>query len=246
MALIDMQKTYSNKVDGVTSNDLINNSKVGDDNLGTLNLNATNYEYNPEKVKDDGMNRGRVKREEGIVSICISTLITAILVFGLTLLAALIAMKFTGVKIDIFPTLDYYSLETYNASVRRSFIILASLLIGVCILIMFSLNLTIRSRFINNFLSKYNIYIYDIFSVFLNCFVYLGIIFLFFYIDNQMIEKINTLYKNGSIVIGVNLNTMELFKYIIIIVTIIFMILNAFNVVSIIHKKNRFVFEEEV
>jgi hypothetical protein len=50
----------------------------------------------------------------------------------------------------------------------------------------------------------------------------------------------------GIITESVNIKTIELFKYAIVVVCVIFLVINSFSLIGIIKEKNRFVFEEEM
>ena len=246
MAMVSVEKSNVTKIEGSNTEDVNKARSIGDDNLGALNINNSSYDFTPSKVKDSGMSRGHVKKEYSLFGICISTICLTLFVFLLTGLIAWIITKVAHVNISVFPYKDSFTAQEFNSCLRRSFLILSGLLIGLCILVLFSINMTVNSRFINHYLSKYNIYIYDVYVLIINFLTYVGIIYIFF----MEITKLNNAFKHwledGVITEKVNINTINIFKYVVIIVVVIFMVANSFSLVGIIHKKNRFVFEEEM
>ena len=247
MGFVEVEKKNTVTINGMSTDDQVAHlGTLGDDNLGSLNLEPTNYEYNPSPIKDAGMSYGHVKKEIGILKICISTIVILAFVIGFAALAGFIAYKFGKVNFHIFPKLESYSLEQYNSSVKRCFLILSGMLIGTCILVLFVFNIIVKSRFINNYLSKVGTYIYSVFAVIVNAGLFMGIMYGYFVIVNKITANINSYVAKGIITETVNVKTIELFKYAIVVFCVIFLVANSFNIVGSIKEKNRFVFEEEM
>ena len=62
----------------------------------------------------------------------------------------------------------------------------------------------------------------------------------FFY----LVDEIKIIIQNGVYLEAVNKETVEIFKYVIVVVITIFGVLNSFNGIGIIHKKKKFVLED--
>ena len=248
MAVISVEKNSVTKVEGSTTEDVNKARSIGDDNLGALNNTNSSYEFTPLKAKnkDSGMSFGHVKKEYGLLGICISTLIIILLAFVFFVMVYLIATKGFKLNIKVFPVRDSYTAAEYKASLKKCFLILSGLLVGLCILIRLVVSLTVRTRFIRHYLAKFNIYAYDIYVLAINFFLYLGVIYIFFSEVNKLHNSFVRWVSEGIIKESVKVDTINIFKYIVIVVTVVFMVINSFTLVGIIHKKNRFVFEEEM
>lgn len=246
MAMISVEKSHVTNVEGSNTEDVNKARSIGDDNLGALNIGNSSYDFTPSKSKDSGMSFGHVKREYSLFGICISTICLTFLVFLICVGVVWLITKFTNVNLEIFPIRDSYTAAEFNTSLKRSFMIFSGLLIGVCVLVLFSLNMTVNSRFINHYLSKYNIFAYDIYVLAINIFTYLGVIFIFFTEITKLHNKFIVWVNDGVIKEAVNTETINIFKYVVVILVVVFMVANSFSLVSLIHKKNKFVFEEEM
>ena len=247
MGLIELEKKGTVTINGMSTDEQVAHiGTLGEDNLGSLNLAPTNYEFKQPTIQDQGMHRGRIKKEVGIVSICVSTAFIILFIIGFTALAGFIAMKVTGYDFMIFPKMESYDLSQYNACIRRTFLILAGMLIGTCFIVLFVVNMVIKRRFAYHYVNKVNIFIYSIFAVAVNVFVYLGVIVLYFFEVNRISKHIKSLLDSGVITEKVNTGVLDGFKYAIIVVAIIFMVVNCFNIFSIVKEKNKFVIEEEM
>ncbi len=248
MGLVGIEKKGTVKIDGMSTDEQVAHlGTLGEDNLGSLNLGPTNYEFkqtNP--IADQGMNRGHFKKEVNIIKICLTTILLITFIIGFAAIGGFIAYKFGKINIHIFPRLESYDLKQYNTSIKRCFLILSGMLIGTCFLILFVFNLVVKSRFINNYLSKIGVFIYSIFAVIVNSALFIGVIYAYFYIVDRISKLLNNYLSKGIITESVNINTIELFKYAIVVVCIIFLVLNSFSVVGIIKERNQFVFEEEM
>lgn len=248
MGFVELEKKGTVHIDGMSTDEQVAHiGTLGDDNLGSLNMAPSNYEFKPSgPIVDQGMSGGRIKKEMGVIKACISTLLIILFVFGFTILAGFIAYKSSKLDFHIFPVLESYNLEQYNTSMKRCFLILSGMLVGTCVLVLFVVNVVIRSRFINNYLSKIGTYIYAVYAVIVNTLLFLGVIYVYFIVVNRIGSKLNKLLTTGVITENVNIKTIELFKYAIIVCAVIFLVINSFSIVGIIKEKNRFVFEEEV
>jgi hypothetical protein len=248
MGLVELEKKGTVHIDGMSTDEQVAHiGTLGDENLGSLNMAPTNYEFKQTSpIVDHGMSYGHIKKEASVLSTCLSTVLMILLIFGVTILAGFIAYKFSKFNFHIFPVRESYNLEQYNTSMKRCFLILSGMLVGTCVIVLIVVNLVIKSRFINHYLSKVGTYVYSAFAVLVNGLVFMGVIYTYFVIVNKIGTKLNKLLTTGVITENVNINTIELFKYAVVVFCVIFLVINSFNIVSIIKEKNRFVFEEEV
>lgn len=248
MGLVEVEKKGTITINGMSTDDQVAHlGTLGEDNLGSLNLAPTDYEFkqvNP--IQDQGMSGGHIKKEISVFSACLSTLLILLFVIGITALSGYVAYKFSKFNFAIFPKLESYNLEQYNTSIKRCFLILSGMLLGTCILVLIVYNVIIRSRFINNYLSNIGVFIYSVFSVIVNASLFLSVIYVYFIIVNKISRIIKGYADSGVITEAVNVNTIELFKYAIIVFCVIFLVVNSFSIVGIIKEKNRFIFEEEM
>mgnify|MGYP007069938291 CR=1 FL=1 len=248
MGLVELEKNGTITVDGMSTDEQVAHlGTLGDDNLGSLNMVPTNFESKKmTQAVDQGMHRGHLKKETSVIKICFSTVLILLFIICFTGIASVVAYKFSKINVHIFPKLESYNLEQYNTSIKRCFLILSGLLIGICFIVLFVLNMVVKSRFINNYLSKVGVVFYSIFTVIVNCLLYLGVIGVFFFIVNKISSMLNNYMIKGIITENVNINTIELFKYAIVVVCVIFLVINSFSLIGIIKGKNQFVFEEEM
>ena len=226
MALLNIEKTSNNQ------------NNVG--NMDSMN-NMNNISYNPVDENDYiGVKGDTIKKETTLYSSILSTIIEAVIVLWIIGLLVFIGLNISKFKIELFTLLDSYTLEEYNAAIRRSFVMLSGSLIIMCFVIKFVINTSIRGRFRRLYLNKFNIYAYDVFVWVFNIVVYLGVGFFFFYLINEIHDTI--LLQN--FVDEVNKETINLLKYAVVIIITIFGMLNSFSGVSIVHKNNKFVLDD--
>lgn len=229
------------------------NTFSGNDSLSSLNSSSDGYEYHFETERvsaSSGMAEdGGIKNEIGIVSICIRTFLRSILisVIQLFFLGAIVysLLSFTG---WIEPFKSFLSLViTKTSEGFMAYLLSFLLLLFVCCILKGNINGTIRKKFNKYYLRKIHIYIYDVFVVFLNLVLYVGVAFFFFWYVNHYQDVFTWLYRihfmNTSQVV---LGKFSYFKYVIVILISLFMSLNSIKDIGIIHKKNQFVFDEEM
>ena len=223
--------------------------------MGFLNITKGNHKANNNQVMSDytnvsnnlyndydnvGMNGNTIKSEVKITTICVKTVIEISVILAIIIALVFVSTNIFNYKVTLFTKLDEYTLKDYNAEVRRSFALLSGALVAICFIVKIVINNAIRGRFSKKYLKKINIYIYDGFIVLINVILYILIAAFFFYLVNE----INIIIQNGKFIEEVNKDTINIFKYVIVIVITIFGVLNSFNGISIIHKKNKFVLED--
>ena len=125
-------------------------------------------------------------------------------------------------------------------------IILGASLVILCFISKLFINGAIKKVLKKNYLSKLNTYIYDGFITIYNIFYYVVISFGYFRCINNIFDRLESLNETGKIVEGVNIELFGLFKYAVVVVIAVFITLNVLRGVSIVYKKNRFVFEEQL
>ncbi len=201
-------------------------------------MNVSNNLYND--YDSVGMNGNTIKSEAKITEVCLKTVIEIGVILLVIIALLLIGSNVSNFQFALFTKLEEYTLKDYNNEIRRSFALLSGSLIVICFIVKFIINNAIRGRFRKRYLKKINIYIYDAFIVIVNIVLYILIAFFFFY----LVDQINIIIENGNFIEEVNKDVINIFKYVIVVVITIFGVLNSFNGISIIHKKNKFVLED--
>ena len=114
------------------------------------------------------------------------------------------------------------------------------------LLIVIFINLSVKIRFRKSYLSKTNVYIYGMFICILNVLLYTLLAVVFFNIINSYNTLFVEWYGKNMIDPEASLDILGIFKYVIVVVVAVFMSLNSFRGIAIIHKKNQFIFENHL
>lgn len=219
------------------------NNYVEEKDAYIASLNSQKEEYVEKTANSEGMNNGRIKVERDIITSCLSTFIKIIIIS-----ASLIALLYLGFhyldnKVELFPYQSSYTAKEFNEYLRRSFILLFVLLSFGCSLLMLIINNIVTKQFKKHYLSKINVYIYEIFTIIINIAIYvLGAWCMFILID-KLYDKFVFWQSAGTIIGSVNIEIINLFKYVITSVVAVFIVINSFSICNIVHKNNKFVFE---
>lgn len=237
MAVVEISK------DGPSFNKKVNTGMDKVDSLASLNIVTEDYKYD-FSADSAGMNKGKIKTEQTIArALILSTLkiISKILVLSII---SFIVMKYTGFEFTYF-TKKMYTKSLFN----QDFLILSGIVLGalflVCFMLKIFINGTIKSCFKDRYLNKINMYVYYGYVVVVNIILYVCVVYLFFSITNHFYAELEVLKEAKRIVAEVNINIMDLLKYGIVILDSIFLALNALRGMAIVHKRNKFVLEEE-
>lgn len=224
----------------------------GNDSLSLLNNSSDGYAYDFGAERENlssGMTEKGIKKEVGIVSICIYTFLRSVLLslFHLFLFGGIVyaLLSFTG---WIEPVKDFLLLVIHKIGKEVITYLLSFLfLFLVCLVVKGNINGSIRKKFRTYYLSKVNIYIYDVFVVVFNLIFYVGVSFFFFWYVNHYQEVFRWLYQIHFMnTYQIEISHFSYFKYIIAILVSLFMSLNSIKDIGINHKQNQFVFEEEI
>lgn len=254
MALIEIEKNTGPK-EQVPNPRPYSNSVYVNDTLNSLNnAGSETYVFETQEEKrinnnltnSAGMNGNRLQKEGSLIAMSLTTLVFSF--FTIALIVALFYLVFDafGDKIEIFPYQSNYTVEEFNSYLKRSFIILFGIVSFLSIASMLIVNNIIRARFEYYYLSKFKIFIYDVIVVIQNILLYIFEMWFMFQIVNNIHNDFVIWKTNGTILGDVNIETIEIFKYVIVIIMTIFIVLNSFSSIDIIHQKNKFVLDEQI
>lgn len=210
--------------------------------LGNLNNIGDGYDFDFGHDKDDN----RLKTENGIINVCVSTFLSVASAIGVIVLIYYVFTKYIGIDFELFTKSATYTVEHFNYELRRTFIILGIFLLASSLMLMLFVNSSVTGRFRKKYLSKVNIYIYDVFII-----MFIGVIYIllgvaYFYMLDNLSLVFNNLIKDGMINGKVNIVIVEIFRYIVVVCVSIFIVLNSYLAIGIVHKKNKFVFDEAI
>ncbi len=223
----------------------INNGYYKQEGIDRLNTSIEQYDFKKDH-HNEGMNDGKLKTEQGIISTCLVTLIKTVFIFMIIFLLFYIGFSLVNNNIEIFPSKSSYTTDEFNTYLKRAFILLFSLLVFLCTIVMIIINNIINSQFKYNYLTKINMYMYNVFITIINASIYLiSSYFMFTIVDN--LHKKFSLWKTAGTIVGeVNIDIINLFKYVIVSVVAIFIVVNSFSICNIVHTNNKFILEEEL
>lgn len=246
MAIVKIQKELKSTVNSSNSYNKQQEILPG----ASLNsLNNSNDEYQFDFGNNSaGMSDGKLKNEIGIVRACIKTTINSIIKTTIFIGIIYIILKYAKLNIDLscFSGKAYLTESSYWDEFLKVGLILGLSLFIMCFMIKFFINGSIKKTLKKNYLSKMNTYIYGGFVVIYNIIVYVLVSVGYFLIINNIFDKIEKLKDGGKIVEGVDIELFSLFKYGVVIIIAVFIALNILRGISIIYKKNKFVFEEQL
>ncbi len=201
------------------------------------------YDFASEHASSDGMEDGKLKVERDIITTCLATFFKIAIISSLLLVLLYLGFNYLDSKVELFPYQSSYTSTEFNEYLRRSIILLFLLLSFGCSLLMVIMSNVVSKQFKNHYLSKINIYIYDTFTIIINALIYIFGAWCMFNIINNLYSKFVFWQNAGTIVGTVNIDTINIFKYVITSVVAIFIVINSFSICGIVHKKNKFVFE---
>ena len=246
MGIVKIEKDFKSNVNSSDSykkqQDILPGSSL-------TSLNNSNNEYSFDFNNNSaGMNNGRIKNEIGIVPACVKTVLNSILKITILLGIVYLIYKYLNIDIDLtcFEGNEYLTKDVYWDEFKKVGIIFGASLVILCFISKLFINGAIKKVLKKNYLSKLNTYIYDGFITIYNIFYYVVISFGYFRYINNIFDRLESLNETGKIVEGVNIELFGLFKYAVVVVIAVFITLNVLRGVSIVYKKNRFVFEEQL
>ena len=213
--------------------------------LNSLNKKKTSN-FNFVKNDNPEMAFGALKTERGIVGAILSTLFMLVILVIVFFGGGFLLLKILELKIELFHEKNFYSLQTFNSDLGALLLTITSFILIVSIILVIFTNLSVKIRFRKSYLSKTNVYVYDTFLIVLNTLVFSIIGFIFFRITDGYYNEFKMWISNGTIDPEVNLNIMNLFKYLIVIISALFISLNSIRGISITHKKNEFIFKNHL
>lgn len=213
--------------------------------LNSLNKKKTGS-FNFSKNDNPEMAYGKLKTERGIIGIIISTLLMVFGVGGALIGIVHVLLKIFDLKIVLFQNKNFYSMNEFESELGLFLLTILVLLIIVSIVFVLIINLSVKIRFRKSYLSKTNVYVYDTFLIMLNILVFTIIGVIFFRITDGYYKDFSNWIDVGILDPETNLGIIGLFKYLIVIVSALFISLNSYRDISIVHKKNDFIFRNHL
>ena len=213
--------------------------------LNSLNLN-TKKTYDFGKDKNPEMAYGKLKTERGITRTIFSTIFNVFFFIAIVVGGVFAFFKISGLSFNLFELRDYYTLQQFNSDLGKFILILLGMLMVSSFLMLIFINLSVKIRFRKSYLSKTNVYIYGMFICILNVLLYTLLAVVFFNIINSYNTLFVEWYGKNMIDPEASLDILGIFKYVIVVVVAVFMSLNSFRGIAIIHKKNQFIFENHL
>lgn len=214
------------------------------DNINTMNkAEEYSYDFASDHVHEEETTE-RLKVERDIITTCLSTFFKMTILSAIIIFLLYLGISYFNTKVEIFPYQSSYTATEFNDYLKRSFILLFLILSFGCSMIMILSNAIVNNQFKKHYLSKINIYIYDVFISIINATIYCIGGWLMFLIVDNLYNKFLFWQTAGSIMGSVNIDTINIFKYVITSVIAIFIVISSFSIWGIVHKSNKFVFED--
>ena len=189
---------------------------------------------------------GKLKTERCIMGIIVSTLLMFFGIGGALIGIVYALLKVFDLKIVLFQKKEFLFDKSVWVWIRYFLLAVLALLIIVSVVFVLIINFSVKVRFRKSYLSKSNVYVYDTFLIMLNILVFTIIGFVFFLITDGYYKEFSTWIENGVLDPETNLGIIGLFKYLIVIVSALFISLNSYRGISITHKKNDFIFRNHL
>lgn len=214
--------------------------------MGDLNTGSEDYAYDFEAdhEKDTGMDEGKIKVERDVITTCLSTFIKVVVMSCLLLVLLYLGFLYLDSKVELFPYQSSYTAIEFNEYLRRSIILMFLLLAFGCSIFMILMTNVVTKQFKRHYLTKFSVYVYDVFTSFINFVIYCVGAWCMFQVVDGLYEKFVFWEQAGTIVGSVNIETINIFKYVITSVVAVFIVINTFSIVGIVHKNNKFAFDE--
>ena len=213
--------------------------------LNHLNQNVSST-FDFGKNSNPGIGFGNQKTERGITGTIFSTIFTVLLLIAIVVGVVFVFFRFTDYKFIFFEEKNYYSLQYFNSELGKLLLLLLVLLLLICIVSVFIISFAVKSRFKKSYLSKTNVYIYDIFIGMLNVLIFSLIAYGFFVVINNYHAEFTNWVAEKMVDPEVKFDILNLYKYLIVIIVAIFIALNSLRGISITYEKNKFMFENHL
>lgn len=249
MGIIKIEKDLKANVTGSTTNVKKNVYDIND-SLDSLN-NLSAYEGNDinQDTNVGTKDTARIKNEINIVRACVRTSVKSFFssIIDILILGGIIfsLLYFTGWinKVKSF----FINIISRTGETFIFYLIGCLILLLCCLIVRGNIRGSIKGIFKYKYLNKMNIYIYDGFIVIWNIIFYIFIAVLFFLLVNNYQDIFKLLVKvNFMNTANISIEGYSYIKYIIVVVISLFLSLNSLRCVSLVHRLNKFVLEDEV
>ena len=203
-----------------------------------------------KKEEDTSMYKGKLKTESTIFGICFKSILMTYFLFmilcAIVVVGYLLLDKYDYLHVELFPFQDIYTVERYNFLNMRAMGILAGVTVVVSLFAMFSIRRSVKSCLKKKYLSKTNIYIYDVFIALLNLLFFVLIILAMFNMVDNLHEQFLKLVENGKIDGPVNTETIIHFKMFVVVIASAILAISSYFDIELVYKKNKFIFVDSV
>ncbi len=243
MAIVKIKKELKSNVN--SSNTYNRNDVLPGVSLTSLNNSNDDYKFDFGN-NSAGMSNGVLKNEVNVLPACVRTVIRSLIKIAIFLGIIYLILKYAKLDIDLtmFEGEGFLTQSAYDNEFLKVCLIIGCSLFVSCLMIKFFINGSVKKTFKKHYLSRFNTYIYDGFVVVYNVVIYIIVCVLYFMLINNVYDRMEVLEEAGNLVDGANIELFNLLKYGAVIIIAIFATLNALRGVSLIHKKNKFVFDE--
>ena len=235
-----------NKIADKTSN---LNNYVSNDRNYLNNITYANIDLE-NKEEDSSLYKGKLKTESTIFGICFKSILMSYLIFvlicGAIVITYYVLKRFDIFSLQLFKGQDMYTVEEFNNNNLRTMGILAGVTLVLSLISLLAIRMSVRSSLRKKYLSKINIYIYDVFIVVLNILFFVLIIMAIFRLIDNLHDQFAILVELKKIDGPVNIEAIEHFKMFIVIISSVILTLSSYFDVELIYKKNKFVFDDSV
>lgn len=242
MKLVKIKKEFKPNVNP-EGNQVQNKDVLLGDSLNSLNNVNNDYNYDFGSTHANQLKDNVIKNETKLIGACLSTAFKTIIKFIFIFLIGYFVVEFSG--FDLFKAGEY-SKEVFNEELNKAIMVMGISLFVLCFFVKGFINGSIKSVFKRKYLNKVNVYVYDVFVVIFNILSYVGVSVLYFYLIDVYYERLSNWKEAGRVLEDVNIEILNYLKYGIVVIVAIFIAFNVLRSLSIVHSKNKYVFEDEI
>ena len=223
---------------------------VSNDRNYLNNITFANAEVKEVEEDTSLYDGNKLKTESTIIGICFKTILISYLIFvlvsGLVLIAYYVLNRFNVLNVELFRLREFYTVREFNNNNMRTMGILAIYTSFFSVLALVAIRTSISMGLKKKYLSKVNIYIYDVFIVLMNVLFFILIILAFFNLIDNLHDQFALLVEMKKIDGPVNIEAIIHFKMFVVIIASMVLTLSYYFGVELIHKKNKFIFDDSV
>ncbi len=215
-------------------------------------LNNIKYANNDVIIKEEDTSqyKGKLKTESTIFGICFKSILLSylflVILAGVIIIGYYVLQRYGLIHFELFPYQETYTVKEFNQYNMKMMGVLALVTVIVSLFVLIAVRWSVQSGLRKKYLSKTNIYIYDVFMIILNILFFVLIIMAMFQMLDNYHEQFELLVQLGKIDGPVNTETIVHFKMFVVIISSMVLAISAYFDVDLIHRKNKFVFDDSV